>query len=91
VFKGGRAPASHATDRWFFAASGSDHVDLNQAALFGEASAGDAAELAGRVTAAGVPCLLACSDGVVQRVAPALGTAGFLPLPTREALFHPPG
>jgi GNAT superfamily N-acetyltransferase len=81
----------HATDRWFFAATGSDHVDMNQAALFGEADAEDAALLASQVVKAGVPCLLGCSDGVLERAAPALTAAGFARLPNREAIFWRPG
>jgi hypothetical protein len=87
LFRGGPRPTFHATNRWFFAATGSDHVDMNQAALFGEAGAEDADLLAGRVLRAGVPCLLGCSDGVLERVAPALTAAGFARLPNREAIF----
>lgn len=91
LFRGGPRPTFHATDRWFFAATGSDHVDLNQAALFGLADAEDAELLARRVVAADVPCLLGCSGGVLKRVAPALTGAGFARLPIREAFFWRPG
>ena len=91
LFRGGPRPTFHASDRWFFAATGSDHVDMNQAALFGEADAADAELLARQVLEAGVPCLLGCSDGVLERVAPALTGAGFARLPNREAVFRRPG
>jgi hypothetical protein len=91
VFRGGPRPTSHATARSFVATSGADHVDLNQAALFGNASVQDARELAARVVDARVPCLLSCSGGVVERVAPTLLAAGFQRLPTREALFQQAG
>jgi hypothetical protein len=87
LFRGGPRPTFDATDRWFFAATGSDHVDMNQAALFGPAGAEDAELLAQRVLAADVPCLLGCSDGVVERVAPVLTAAGFERMPKREAIF----
>ena len=91
LFRSGPNPDFHATDRSFFVASGSDHVDMNQAALFGPADAEDAERLAAWVVSAGVPCLLACSDGVLERVEPALRQAGFVHLPTREAIFRRPG
>ena len=91
LFQGGPRPTFDATDRWFFAATGADHVDLNQAALFGEAGSEDAEVLARTVVEAGVPCLLGCSDGVLERVAPALTAAGFQHLPNREAIFRRPG
>ena len=91
VFRGGPGPASHATARSFAAMSGAEHVDLNQAALFGAATAGDAEALVTEVLDAGVPCLLACSDGVLGRVAVVLSAAGFVQLPQREALFRQPG
>ncbi len=91
LFSSGPRPSVRADDRSFFAATGSDHVDMNQAGLFGESTADDAASLAREVLDAGVPCLLGCSDGVQERVAPALLAAGFSPLPNREAIFRRPG
>ncbi len=64
---------------------------MNQAALFGEADADDAALLARQVVEASVPCLLGCSDGVLDRVAHALTAGGFARLPKREAIFWRPG
>lgn len=90
-FSGGPRPTSHLADRWFLAASGVPHVDLNQGALFGEATVGDAKALTSRVLDAGLPCLLGCSDGLAGRLAPTLREAGFVPLPNREALFWRPG
>jgi hypothetical protein len=91
VFRDGPRPTSEVSERWFVAASGADHVDLNQAALFGAASESDAQDLAARVLAAGAPFLLSCSDGVVDRVARTLAAADFQRLPNREALFHRAG
>ena len=91
VFRGGPRPTSHASAQSFVATSGADRVDLNQAALFGNASAQDAGELAARVVDSRVPCLLGCSDGVVDRVAPTLVSAGFQRLPNPEALFWQAG
>ena len=53
LFSSGPRPSVQTTDRWFFAATGSDHVDMNQGALFGEASADDATLLANAVLDAG--------------------------------------
>lgn len=91
VFCGGPRPSSHATARSFVAISGAEHVDLNQAALFGGASADDARDVAARVVDWSVPCLLGCSEGVLDRVATALAAAGFQQLPQREALFRQAG
>ena len=91
LFGGGPRPVRRTGDNWFFAASGTAHVDMNQAALFGPASAADAAALTALVIEAEVPCLLGCSDGVVERVAPTLQAAAFEVLPIREALFWRPG
>jgi GNAT superfamily N-acetyltransferase len=87
LFASGPRPARFTDQRWFFVASGAGHVDMNQAALFGAANAGDAESLASRVARADVPCLLGCSQGVLSRVAPTLRSAGFVPLPAQEALF----
>ncbi len=87
LFGGGPASTVHVDARWFFAASGTPHVDMNQGALFDGATAADAEALVGRVLDAEVPCLLGCSDGVVERVAPVLTDAAFIPLPNQEALF----
>ena len=91
LFRSGPGPLHHATDRWFFTASGAQHVDMNQGALYGDATAADAERLAEAVVAAGVPCLLGCSDGVTERVAGSLRAAGFELLPNREAIFWRPG
>ncbi len=87
LFGGGPNPILHLDERWFFAGSGTQHVDMNQGALFGDATAVDAAHLVEQVLAAEVPCLLGCSEGVRERVGPALASAGFMPLPNQEALF----
>ncbi len=91
VFRGGPRPAGHTTPRSFLAMSGADHVDLNQAALFGDATPDDAAALVASVLDGEAPCLLACSDGVLGRVAAVLAAAGFEQLPQREALFRQGG
>lgn len=64
---------------------------MNQAALFGDADADDATLLVGQVLEAGVPCLLGCSNGVLDRASPALTAGGFAQLPDREAIFWRPG
>ncbi len=64
---------------------------MNQAVLFGAAGAAEAAIVAQRVVDADVPCLLGCSDGVLERAAPALAAAGFVQMPKREAIFWRPG
>ncbi len=87
LFAGGPTPTVHLDDRWFFAASGTQHVDMNQGALFDAATAADAEALARQALAADVPCLLGCSEGVLDRVAPTLTSAGFTPLPNQEAVF----
>lgn len=91
LFAGGPRPTIHVNARWLFAASGTPHVDMNQGALFDGATAADAEALARQVLAADVPCLLGCSDGILERVAPTLARAGFMPLPNQEALFWRPG
>lgn len=91
LFQGGPMPRRRVTDRWFFVATGTPHVDMNQGALFGAATAADATALATEVVAAGVPCLLGCSDGVLERVSDPLSDAGFLRLPNREAIFWQAG
>lgn len=91
VFSGGPAPSAYATDRSFFVPSGAQHVDLNQAALFGAATSSDAHEVLERIQAAGVPVLLGCSNGVEGRVGAVLADAGFRWMPNRERLFWMPG
>ncbi|HUQ43792.1 MAG TPA: GNAT family N-acetyltransferase [Candidatus Limnocylindria bacterium] len=91
LFRSGPRPTMEFTDQWFVVASGAQHVDMNQGALYGEATAEDAERLASRVLAAEVPCLLGCSDGVQERVAGTLRAAGFEQLPNREAMFRRPG
>ena len=91
LFASGPRPSAHVTDRWFFAATGTDHLDMNQAVLFGDATLEDAEAIARIVLEAEVPCLLGCSDGVLERVAPALHSAGFEQMPKREAMYWRPG
>ena len=72
---------------WFFIASGAPHVDLNQAALYGEAGAAEATEI-GRIAAeAETPVLLARSAKVTAEVEGPLEQAGFTRLPSTEQLF----
>lgn len=87
VMAGGPAPSTYVTDRALFVASGAHHVDMNQAVLFGGATDADAHDLVARILPAGVPVLLGCSAGIVERVGTVLERAGFVRLPAREALF----
>jgi Acetyltransferase (GNAT) domain len=84
---GGPSQSSYRTDHTWFVASGSRHVDQNQAAVFGDATIDDVRELCGQILATELPVLLACSEGVGERAAPVLAAAGFVQLPTREHLF----
>ncbi len=90
VMSGGSAPSTYATARSCLITSGSHHVDMNQAILFGGATQADAEDLCERVLAAEVPVLLGCSEGVAVHAAPALAEAGFVPLPKPEALYWMP-
>jgi hypothetical protein len=87
LIAGGPNPTLHVDDRWFFAGTGTQHVDMNQGALFDAATVEDAEAIAWLVVGAEVPCLLGCSAGVEERAAPSLVRAGFVPLPNQEALF----
>lgn len=91
VFAGGPAPKLVVERRWFLATSGSPHVDLNQAVLFGGATAADVEALGAAATEADVPILLGCSAGAGQGLDEPLASAGFVPLPSAEYSFHLPG
>jgi GNAT superfamily N-acetyltransferase len=78
-------------DRSFFVASGANHVDLNQAAMYGAATTADAAEIARLVVEAECPVLLGRSSTVPVEVMEPLETAGFRAMPVTEHIFWMPG
>ena len=87
IFASGPSPTTRIGERWFFIASGAPHVDLNQAALYGEAGAAEAMEI-GRIAAqAETPVLLARSAEVTAEIEAPLKEAGFSRLQTTENLF----
>ncbi len=83
----GPAPAVTRSDVSFVVISGAPHVDLNQAAIFGDGDRRAAHDIVGIVHAADVPCLLGVSSTVEDDVSSALGAGGFEALNQREALF----
>lgn len=86
----GPAPRFIPTQSSFVALSGAPHVDLNQAAVYGDASAVEARAVAAASVAAGVPCLLAVSKSARQPepITAELAAAGFEPTGIPEALFR---
>ena len=87
----GPSPRSVIGERFFFVASGSPHVDLNQAALYSEAGRADALEIARLATLADVPVLLGCSAAVPEDVKGSLKAAEFIRFTRHENLFWMPG
>jgi GNAT superfamily N-acetyltransferase len=87
VYAGGRGPTLYLTERAFFAASGEQHVDLNQAGLFGGATEADAELLVERILAAEVPCLFGHSSGAAEGIGAIIAGAGFVRMPKPEQLF----
>lgn len=91
MFAHGPAPVTVTGDGSFLALSGGDHVDLNQAGLFGNATRADAEEIARLVVEAELPVLLARSSTVPPDVMEPLDAAWFRPTPATEHLFWMPG
>ena len=91
MFARGPAPRTVLGDTTFLTLSGADHVDLNQAGVFGQATAADAGEIARLVTDAGHPVLLGRSSTVSAGIMKPLETAGFRPMTATEHLFWIPG
>ena len=91
LFSGGPAPLAVHADCHLFVASGGSHVDLNQAVLFGNATADDARAVAALAGAGGYPVLLGCSRDVSREVEQPLAEAGFTHLATSEYLFWAAG
>jgi hypothetical protein len=91
MFAHGPAPVTVTGDCSFLVLSGGDHVDLNQAGVFGNATRADAEEIARLVVEAELPVLLARSSTVPLDVMEPLDTAGFRPTPATEHLFWMPG
>lgn len=91
IFGSGPSPTTVFGERSFFVASGAPHVDLNQAALYGDAGAADAIEIGRLAVKSDDPVLLARSAEVTAELEEPLEQAGFTRLPTAEHLFCMPG
>jgi hypothetical protein len=76
---------------YFVAFSGAEHVDLNQAALFGDAGPAEACEVVERALRAGAPTLLGRSSSVRDDVKAPLSEGGFTRHATPDVLFCMPG
>ena len=87
MFGHGPAPLTVIGDASFLALSGGDHVDLNQAGLYGDATRTDAEELARLVVEADRPVLLGQSSTVPRDALAPLETVGFRLMPATEHLF----
>jgi hypothetical protein len=91
MFAYGPAPLSVLGDTSFVVLSGGEHVDLNQAGLFGGATRTDADRIARLIGEAERPVLLGQSSTVPQNVMEPLETVGFRLMPAIEHLFWMPG
>lgn len=91
LFGRGPSPTAVIGEHSFFIASGGSHVDLNQAALYGDADLAAAVELGHLAARADVPVLLARSAAVTTDLDGPLVEAGFSELTTPEHLFSMPG
>jgi len=87
MLSAGPAPSSARREGSFIALSGGPHVDLNQAAIFGDGDRRDARAIVDATTAAGVPCLLAVSSTVRDDVSGTLLAGGFVRATEPELLF----
>lgn len=91
MFAHGPAPGTVIGETSFLALSGGDHVDLNQAGVFGGATDADAGALALLVAEAGRPVLLGRSSTVSADIMEPLEASGFRAMPATEHLFWMPG
>lgn len=91
MFAHGPAPLTVLGDASFVVLSGGEHVDLNQAGLFGRATRADAETIARLVIEAERPVLLGQSSTVPRNVMEPLATVGFRLMPATEHLFWMPG
>jgi hypothetical protein len=87
----GPNPDSRLEASYFIAFSGAEHVDLNQAALFGDAGLAEARAVVELAVCAGVPTLLGRSSSVRDDVTAPLAEGGFRRHATPDALFWMPG
>lgn len=88
MLSAGPAPSADHRPGSFFVRSGAPHVDLNQAAIFGDGDRRDAQRIVDAALEADVPVLLAASSTLRDDVGEALGRGGFVLAATPEALFH---
>ena len=87
MLSAGPTPDVTRSDVSFLILSGAPHVDLNQAAIFGDGDRRAARAIVEAVHAADVPCLLGVSSTVRDDVSTTLVAGGFEATPQREALF----
>ena len=90
MLSAGPAPRVARTAGSFVTLSGAPYVDLNQAALFGDADPTTAHTVVEIVLDADVPCLLGVSSTVRDDVSAELLDGGFAATPEREAMFYAP-
>lgn len=90
MLSAGQAPSVARRPGSFLVLSGAPHVDLNQAAIFGDGDRRDAQAIVEAASAADVPCLLAVSSTVRDDVSDTLRDGGFDAAPELEALFYAP-
>lgn len=91
LFATGPRPQSAKTDCRFVALSGAPHLELNQAALYGQATEADAREIARLALDCDVPMLVARSHSVPDTVAEPLRAARFARLAVVEHTYWMPG
>ena len=87
MLSAGPAPSAWRRDGSFIAFSGGSHVDLNQAAIFGDGDRRDAQAIVETAAAAEVPVLLAVSSTVRDDVSGTLLGGGFVRALEPELLF----
>jgi len=88
MLSAGPGPVAVHRDGSFIALSGGSHVDLNQAAIFGEGGPAEASAIVEAAQAAEVPLLLAVSSTVRDDVSSVLLEGGFVLATEPEVLFH---